>query len=136
MSGVGPGSSGAAGMGGTAELPFLVERLNAPPFGFDETVVTLSEKVQSGATAGGDTGQDGGIAGAEMGVSGTPLPVHQLLTDIFACVSPETHARVDVSTETLEETLARIAAFLRQIKYRTDEDEYVLEHNTKLSVPR
>ena len=116
-------------MGGTAELPYLVERLNAPPFGFDETVVTLSEKVQSGASAVGDGAQDrgGGAGGAETGTLGIPLPVHQLLIDIFACVSPETHARVEVATETLEETLARIAAFLRQIKYRTDEDEYAIE---------
>lgn len=84
------------------DLPSLVEKLNAPPFDLDESVVTLSDKVQGKAHDAG---------------------VHQLLTDVFARVSPDTHPRVDVETETPEETVARISDFLRHIKYKTDEDE-------------
>ena len=84
------------------DLPSLVERLNAPPFELDESVVTLSEKVQGKAHGAG---------------------VHQLLTDVFARVSPDTHPRVDVGSETPEETVARISDFLRHIKYKTEEDE-------------
>ena len=116
---------GMGEQGGTVELPFLVEKLNAPPFNLNETIVTLSEKIAQSSSVGRGGGSAVSVQGSTSG-SHDASAAHQLLSDLFTRISPETHPKVDVNNEAIEETVRRITAFLRQIKYRSDEDEYVM----------
>ena len=94
---------------GTVELPFLVEKLNAPPFNLNESIVTLSEKIaqSSSISRSSSSGQAGGQDASTA---------HQLLSDVFARISPKTHPPVNVKNETIEETVRRITTFLKQVK--------------------
>eukprot|EP00898_Chlorokybus_atmophyticus_P000366 jgi/Chlat1/132/Chrsp1S03227 len=73
-----------------AEIQGIVERLNAPPFSLDFTLVTFSNK--------------------------TPEELKQLLNDVFATISQV--QKVDLRDEVPEQTAARMHEFLHMLEYQ------------------
>jgi len=78
------------------DLTFIIDKLSAPPFDYELTIIGLSEK--------------------------TTTEMLQLMSDVFAIVSPK-HPRLDVAREPVEVVVQRLMEFLRMVKYRPEMDQ-------------
>mmetsp|Transcript_9266 Transcript_9266/g.19811 ORF Transcript_9266/g.19811 Transcript_9266/m.19811 type:complete len:706 (+) Transcript_9266:158-2275(+) len=73
------------------DLHYIVDKLKAPPFSYNLTLLGLSEKSSS--------------------------ELLQLVTDVFAKISPK-HQNIDVENEEPDQTADRLMSFLKIVKYK------------------
>lgn len=77
------------------DIHYIVDKLNSPPFKYDLTLLSFSEK--------------------------SPQELLQLVSDIFSQITPK-HQKVDVTKEHPDQTAERLLFFLKIVKYKPTMD--------------